>query len=100
MSPLEYVQTLRLEEAKQLLESSDTSVESIANEVGYEDACFFSHLSQRQVRPTPGQYRKRFGSMRRALASGNDAHCPRGVNGRSVGMPTSSARVNTLRAMT
>ena len=62
--------TLRLEEAKQLLESGDSSVETIANEVGYEDAGFFSRLFRRQVSLTPAQYRKRFGSMRRALAGG------------------------------
>jgi transcriptional regulator GlxA family with amidase domain len=67
MSPLEYVHTLRLEEAKQMLEAGDDSIESIANEVGYEDAGFFSRLFQRNVNLTPGQYRKRFGSMRRAL---------------------------------
>lgn len=71
MSPLEYVHTLRLEEAKQLLESSERSVEAIANEVGYEDAGFFSRLFRRQVSLTPAQYRKRFGSMRRALQEGH-----------------------------
>ena len=70
MSPLEYVHTLRLEEAKHLLESSDNSIENIANEVGYEDAGFFSRLFRRQVSLTPAQYRKRFGSMRRALMVG------------------------------
>ncbi len=70
MSPLEYVHTLRLEEAKQMLEASDHPIEAIANEVGYEDAGFFSRLFRRQVSLTPAQYRKRFGSMRRALASG------------------------------
>lgn len=68
MSPLEYVHTLRLEEAKQMLETSDTPVEAIANEVGYEDAGFFSRLFRRQVMLTPAQYRRRFGAMRRALA--------------------------------
>ena len=68
MSPLEYVHTLRLEEAKQMLETSDDPVEAIANEVGYEDAGFFIRLFRRQVSLTPAQYRKRFGSMRRALA--------------------------------
>ncbi|OGB24817.1 MAG: AraC family transcriptional regulator [Burkholderiales bacterium RIFCSPLOWO2_02_FULL_57_36] len=67
MSPLAYVHTLRLEEAKQMLESGDESIEAIANEVGYEDAGFFSRLFQRNVKLTPAQYRKRFGSMRRAL---------------------------------
>jgi transcriptional regulator GlxA family with amidase domain len=67
MAPLEYVHTLRLEEAKQMLETGDQPVEAIANEIGYEDAGFFSRLFRRQVNLTPAQYRKRFGSMRRAL---------------------------------
>jgi transcriptional regulator GlxA family with amidase domain len=67
MPPLEYVHTLRLEEAKQMLESADAPVEAIANEVGYEDAGFFSRLFRRKVSLTPAQYRKRFGAMRRAL---------------------------------
>ncbi len=71
MSPLEYVHTLRLEEAKQMLETSDHPVEAVANEVGYEDAGFFSRLFRRRVNLTPAQYRRRFGSMRRALAAGS-----------------------------
>ncbi len=70
MSPLEYVHTLRLEEAKHMLESSDQPVEAIANEVGYGDAGFFSRLFRRKVNLAPGQYRKRFGSMRKALQEG------------------------------
>lgn len=68
MSPLEYVHTLRLEEAKQMLESTALPVEAIANEVGYEDAGFFSRLFKRQVNLTPALYRKRFGALRQALA--------------------------------
>jgi transcriptional regulator GlxA family with amidase domain len=67
MPPLEYVHTLRLEEAKQMLESGDAPIEEIANEVGYEDAGFFSRLFRRSVNLTPAQYRKRFGSLRQAL---------------------------------
>jgi transcriptional regulator GlxA family with amidase domain len=70
MSPLEYVHTLRLEEAKQMLEAGDQQIEAIANDVGYEDAGFFSRLFRRQVNLTPAQYRKRFGAMRRALRTG------------------------------
>jgi len=70
MSPLEYVHTLRLEEAKQMLESGKQPIEAIANEVGYEDAGFFSRLFRRQVNLTPAQYRKRFGAMRKALEAG------------------------------
>jgi len=34
MTPLEYVHTLRLEEAKQLLEITDMPIDAVANEVG------------------------------------------------------------------
>lgn len=71
MSPLEYVHTLRLEEAKQMLERSGVSIEAIANEVGYEDAGFFNRLFRRHVGLTPAAYRKRFGSLRQALTSGD-----------------------------
>jgi transcriptional regulator GlxA family with amidase domain len=70
MSPMEYVHTLRLEEAKQILEATDQPVEGVANEVGYEDASFFGRLFRRKVGLTPTQYRRRFGGLRRALESG------------------------------
>ena len=67
MAPLEYVHALRLEEAKQMLETGDAPIEAIANDVGYEDAGYFSRLFRRQVGLTPGQYRRRFGVLRQAL---------------------------------
>ncbi|MBN3766322.1 helix-turn-helix domain-containing protein [Burkholderia sp. Ac-20365] len=67
MSPLVYVHTLRLEEAKQMLESNQQPIEAIANEVGYEDASFFNRLFRRSVCLTPAQYRRKFGAMRHAL---------------------------------
>jgi transcriptional regulator GlxA family with amidase domain len=67
MSPLEYVHTLRLEEAKQMLESSDLPVEAVAIEVGYQDASFFGRLFRRKVALTPAQYRRRFGALGRQL---------------------------------
>lgn len=69
MSPMAYIQTLRLEEAKQVLETTDLPVEAVANEAGYEDASFFGRLFKRKVGLTPAQYRKRFGGMRRALSA-------------------------------
>ena len=68
LSPLQYVHTLRIEEAKQMLESGAETVERIAVDVGYEDAGFFSRLFQRMVGLTPAQYRRRFGALRRVLA--------------------------------
>ena len=70
MSPLEYVHMLRLEAAKELLERDDRPAETVAFEVGYEDAAFFRRLFRRHVHLTPSQYRRRFGEMRKAV-SGN-----------------------------
>jgi AraC-like DNA-binding protein len=44
--------------------------ETIANEVSYEDSSFFGRLFRRKVGLTPAQYRKRFGSLRKALQTG------------------------------
>lgn len=70
MSPLEYVHTLRLEESKQMLETTDLPIEAVAGEAGYEDASFFSRLFRRRVGLTPAQYRKRFRALRQALDQG------------------------------
>ena len=67
LSPMEYVHTLRLEEAKQMLETEDSPIEAVANEVGYEDASFFGRMFRRKVGLTPAQYRKRFGGLRKVL---------------------------------
>ncbi|WP_436315389.1 GlxA family transcriptional regulator [Variovorax sp. LjRoot84] len=68
MTPMEYVQTLRIEEAKHLLETTEAPVEAIAGEVGYDDAAFFSRMFRRAVSLSPAQYRRRFGGLRAALA--------------------------------
>jgi len=69
MAPLDYLHHVRLEEAKQMLESGDASIETIAFEVGYRDASFFNRLFRRKVGLTPAQYRRRFGFIRRSLQS-------------------------------
>ena len=68
LSPLDYVHTLRLEDAKQMLESGALPVEAIALEVGYQDAGFFGRLFRRKVGLTPATYRRRFGSLARRLS--------------------------------
>jgi transcriptional regulator GlxA family with amidase domain len=67
MPPLEYVHALRLEDAKQLLETSEDTLDRVAERVGYEDATFFSRLFRRKVGLTPAEYRRRFGALRGAL---------------------------------
>jgi transcriptional regulator GlxA family with amidase domain len=59
-SPLSYVQTLRVEEAKQLLETGAVAVEQIGREVGYEDAASFRRLFRKLTGLGPGEYRRNF----------------------------------------
>jgi transcriptional regulator GlxA family with amidase domain len=58
-SPLAYVQALRIEEAKHLLETGTQPIEEIAQEVGYTDLASFRRLFRRQVGMSPGDYRKK-----------------------------------------
>lgn len=58
-TPVEYVQALRIEEAKQMLESEATVIEEISASVGYEDPTFFRRLFKRRAGVTPAQYRQR-----------------------------------------
>jgi transcriptional regulator GlxA family with amidase domain len=59
-SLIEYVQGLRIEEAKRLLETTGTAVEDISSEVGYEEPAFFRRLFKRLVGVSPSQYRRMF----------------------------------------
>jgi len=67
MSPLAYVHAVRIEEAKQMLEATRLPIEAIAEELGYEDASFFSRLFKREVKLTPARYRRKFGDLREVL---------------------------------
>jgi transcriptional regulator GlxA family with amidase domain len=69
MTPLEYLHTLRLEEAKQMLETTALPVDDIAHEVGYQDSSFFGRLFRRKTALTPAQYRRRFGALSEQLRS-------------------------------
>jgi len=55
-----YVQNLRIEAAKRLLETGDRSSDDIASAVGYENPAFFRKLFKRCTGLTAGQYRRMF----------------------------------------
>lgn len=59
-TPIAYLQTLRLEKAKHLLESTRMSLDTITYTVGYEDSNSFRRLFQQRVGLLPAAYRKRF----------------------------------------
>jgi transcriptional regulator GlxA family with amidase domain len=60
LTPLAYVQRLRIEDAKRRLERTDVPVDEIGWQVGYEDSAFFRRLFKRTTGLLPGAYRKRF----------------------------------------
>lgn len=62
MPPLAYLQALRVEHAKELLEGSRLSLEQIVAQIGYSDVSAFRRLFVRQAGLSPAQYRQRFRS--------------------------------------
>lgn len=63
--PMEYIQMLRIEEGKYLLETSDMPTDQVGEEVGYEDPTSFRRLFKRLTGVTPACYRRRFQNVGR-----------------------------------
>jgi transcriptional regulator GlxA family with amidase domain len=59
-APLAYVQRLRIEDARRRLERTESPVDEIAWQVGYEEPAFFRRLFKRMTGLSPGAYRRRF----------------------------------------
>jgi len=66
---IDYLQNLRIEEAKRLLESGSMPVDEISVESGYDDPSFFRRLFKRRTGLTPSQYRRMFQSVSGALSA-------------------------------
>jgi transcriptional regulator GlxA family with amidase domain len=63
-SPLQYCQNLRINKARELLESQRGSVESVAFSVGYQDVNAFRKLFRKITGLSPAEYRGRFHVIR------------------------------------
>ena len=57
---IDYVQNLRIEEAKRLLENSDIPIGAVSGLVGYENPSFFRRLFKRRCGLMPAAYRRMF----------------------------------------
>jgi transcriptional regulator GlxA family with amidase domain len=68
LAPIDYVQRLRVEDAKRRLERTEAPVDEISWRVGYEDPAFFRRLFKRLTGLAPGAYRRRFQVPAFALA--------------------------------
>ena len=65
-----YMQNLRIEEAKRILETTDGSADAISPAVGYENPAFFRKLFKRGTGLTTGQYRRMF----RPISEASEVH--------------------------
>ena len=59
-SPLGYIQHMRVERAKALLEATQLSFDEVVERCGYSDVPSFRKLFKRETSLTPGDYRERF----------------------------------------
>lgn len=57
ITPLKYLQSSRMETAKDLLKTTNLSIDEIMLKVGYHDTAHFSSLFKKHHDTTPGQYR-------------------------------------------
>jgi len=61
--PADYLQALRIEAAKVMLEHDAKPIQAISSEVGYDDVAFFRSLFKRIVKMTPTEYRAHFAPL-------------------------------------
>lgn len=67
-TPIGYLQTLRIEYAKRLLETTTLTVEVVCDRVGYSDQSSFRRLFKREAGVSPREYQARFRSPARHKA--------------------------------
>lgn len=59
MPPMQYIISIRIANAQNLLESTSYTVSEIASIVGYDNPLYFSRLFKKQLGMSPMEYRKR-----------------------------------------
>jgi len=63
LTPVEYVQRLRIEEAKQLLETTKLPIDEIAAEIGYSEPSSFRSAFRKNVGQPASVYRRRWSNV-------------------------------------
>lgn len=61
--PAAYLQALRIEAAKAMLERDAKPIQTISSEIGYDDIAFFRTLFKRGTGMTPNEYRRHFAPL-------------------------------------
>jgi transcriptional regulator GlxA family with amidase domain len=89
-TPLNYLQRLRVEQAKRLLETTNQPIEQIVQQVGYEDMSSFRKLFLNYTELSPSQYRHKF------MQGDSFSCCP--VQSNAVQHKTDSVSEQTLHS--
>jgi len=56
-TPLGYLQEVRINNARDLLKTSNLTISQIADKIGYQDTSYFTNLFKKQLAITPSDYR-------------------------------------------
>ena len=67
-SPADFVERLRLDEARRRLSDGDNRVENVGLSVGFRSADAFRRAFERRLGVSPSEYRRRFSSSRKVLS--------------------------------
>jgi transcriptional regulator GlxA family with amidase domain len=71
-APLHYLQSLRVDVAKRLLETQGLNVDAVTARVGYNDLSTFRRLFKRQTGLSPREYQRRFSRRHQARRSSSE----------------------------
>lgn len=63
-TPLEYLQRVRIEAAKKILETKNEGIVQVASRCGYEDVDYFRKVFKRYVAMTPRAYQEKYGKKK------------------------------------
>jgi transcriptional regulator GlxA family with amidase domain len=69
-TPADFVERLRLDEARRRLSNGDNSVENVGTSVGFRSADAFRRAFERRLGVNPSDYRRRFATSSRLPAAG------------------------------
>lgn len=62
LTPLQYITSIRINKAKELLQVSNYPIQEIANIVGYEDPLYFSRIFKKQTGHAPSKFQRGSGT--------------------------------------
>ncbi|GHI00393.1 helix-turn-helix domain-containing protein [Neobacillus kokaensis] len=69
LTPMKMVKKLRMLQAKRLLETTDQTIEAIAQKCGFCDSPHFTHTFRRAFNISPSEYRKSIKNTKRTIIS-------------------------------